>query len=189
MGTDSAPLVADLFLFYYERDFMTSLSYDNHSDIIETLNSASRYLDDLLYIDNPYFEGMSTRQMYPPELQMNPPELQMNKANTSDTEAPFWIYIYDKRDALYSNIVNFPVLDGDILRRPSYGGHISQFIRFDRVCSHVADFNDRNKCLPAKLLKRSYGIIRLERHAPCPIADTMNWFQTLMSDYNLFYIK
>ena len=48
-------LVVDLFLFCYKRDFMTSLSNDNQSDII---NSTSRYLDYLLNIDNPYFEEM-----------------------------------------------------------------------------------------------------------------------------------
>ena len=60
---------------------MTSLSGDNQADIIEAFNSTSRYLDDLLNIDNHYFEGM-VNQFYPPELQLN-------KANTSDTEAPF----------------------------------------------------------------------------------------------------
>ena len=48
MGTNCAPLVADLFLFCYERDFMLSLSEDNQSDVIEAFNSTSRYLDDLL---------------------------------------------------------------------------------------------------------------------------------------------
>ena len=48
MGTYCAPLVADLFLFCYERDFMLSLLDDNQSDVIEAFNSTSRYLDDLL---------------------------------------------------------------------------------------------------------------------------------------------
>ena len=58
MGTNCAPRVADLFLFGYERDFMISLSDDNQANIIEAFNSTSRYLDDLLNIDRPYFEGM-----------------------------------------------------------------------------------------------------------------------------------
>ena len=58
MGTNCAPLVADLFLYCYERDFMDSLNHDNKADVIEAFNSTSRYLDDLLNIDNPYFEGM-----------------------------------------------------------------------------------------------------------------------------------
>ena len=102
MGTNCAPLVADLFLYCYERDFMDSLNHDNQADVIEAFNSTSRYLDDLLNIDNPYFEGM-VNQIYPPELQLS-------KANITDTEAPFLDLhlsvangfvsskIYDKRD-------------------------------------------------------------------------------------------
>ena len=82
MGTNCAPLVADLLLFCYERDFMVSLSDNNQTDIIEALNSTSRYLDDLLNIDNPYFEQM-VGQIYPTELQLN-------KANSSDSEAPLF---------------------------------------------------------------------------------------------------
>ena len=67
-------------LFCYERDFTFSLSDNNQTDIIEAFNSTSRYLDDLLNIDNPYFEQMVD--------QINPTELQLNKANSSDTEAP-----------------------------------------------------------------------------------------------------
>ena len=52
MGTNCASLVADLFLFRYERDFMKSLSRVNQADIIEAFNSTSRYRDDLLNIDN-----------------------------------------------------------------------------------------------------------------------------------------
>ena len=43
IGTNCAPLVADLFLFCYERDFMASLSNDNQADIIEAFNLTSRY--------------------------------------------------------------------------------------------------------------------------------------------------
>ena len=55
MGNNCAPFVADLFLFCYKRDFMLFLSDNNQTDIIEAFNSASRYLDDLLNIDNPFF--------------------------------------------------------------------------------------------------------------------------------------
>ena len=74
-------LIADLFLYCYGRDFMAPLSYNKEAEIIQAFNSTSRYLDDLLNIDNPYFEGMVGR--------IYPHELQLNKANASDTEAPF----------------------------------------------------------------------------------------------------
>ena len=61
MSTNCATLVADLFLFCYERYFMKDFSNDNQADIIKTFNSTSRYLDALLNIDNPYFERWSTK--------------------------------------------------------------------------------------------------------------------------------
>ena len=53
-----------LFLFCYERDFMLSLPDNNRAAIIEAFSSTSSYLDDLLNIDNPYFEQM-LGQIYP----------------------------------------------------------------------------------------------------------------------------
>ena len=54
MGTNCAPLVADLFLFCYESGFNLSLSDGNQSEVIEAFNSTSRYMDDLLNIDNTF---------------------------------------------------------------------------------------------------------------------------------------
>ena len=65
---------------------MSSLSEDNQSDVIEAFKSTSRYLDDLLNIDNNFFDSMVNRIYLS--------ELQLNKANVSDAEASFWIYIY-----------------------------------------------------------------------------------------------
>ena len=80
-GTNCAPLVADLFLFSYERDLILSLSEDNKSGVIAAFNSTSRYLDDLLNIDNNFFDSMFNRTY--------PSELQLNKANVPDAEALF----------------------------------------------------------------------------------------------------
>ena len=81
MVTNCAPLVADLFLFCYERDFILSLSDNNQADVVEAINSTSRYLDDLLNIDNSYFEQLAS--------QIYPTELQLNKTNSFGTEPPF----------------------------------------------------------------------------------------------------
>ena len=70
MGTNCASLVADLFLFCYERDFVLSLSDNKQADAVDAFNSTSRYLDDLLNIDNPYFERMAS-QIYPTEHHLN----------------------------------------------------------------------------------------------------------------------
>ena len=75
-------LLLQICFFFVMRDFMKSLSRENQADIIEAFNSTSRYLDDLLNIDNIYFDQMVDR--------IYPTELQLNRANSSDTEAPFF---------------------------------------------------------------------------------------------------
>ena len=85
MGTNCVPLVADLFLFCYERDFMKILSSDNQADVIKAFNLTSRYLDDLLNIDNPYFEGMVNQIIH---LNCN-----LIKLILQIPRPPFWIYI------------------------------------------------------------------------------------------------
>ena len=86
--------------------------------------------------------------------QIYPTELQLNKANSSDTVTPFLDLsitndiaaskINDKRDDFNFEIVDFPFLDGDVPRPPSYGVYIPQLILFSRVCSNVDDCNKRN---------------------------------------------
>ena len=79
MGTNCSPLVADLFLFCYERDNTKEKRYD----LIDAFNSTSRYLDDLIniHVDNIHFEHMVHR--------IYPAALQLNKDNASDAEAAF----------------------------------------------------------------------------------------------------
>ena len=86
MGTNCAPLEADLFLFSYDRDFVMSLSENNQSDVIEAFSSTPRYLDDLLNIDNNFLDSM-VNHIYPSELQLI--------KSTCQIPMPyFWIYIY-----------------------------------------------------------------------------------------------
>ena len=74
-----------------------SLSADKDAEIIEAFNSTSRYLDDLLNIDNTYFNGM-VKHIYPSELQLN-------KVKSSDTEAPFLDLHLSISDGLVSSTI------------------------------------------------------------------------------------
>ena len=69
MDANSASLVADLFLFCYERDFMMCLSDDKQADIIDAFNTTSIYFDDILNIINVYFNNMVS-QIYPSEFRL-----------------------------------------------------------------------------------------------------------------------
>ena len=146
---------------------MKSLSRENQADIIEAFNSTSGYVDDLLNIDNIYFDQTVDR--------IYPKELQLNRANSSDTETPFLdlnlclfngtvsTKIYDKRDDFDFDIVNFPFLDGDVPRRSSYGVCISHLIRSARASSNLSDFNYRNKAITAKSLRQGYRYFKLRK--------------------------
>ena len=73
MDTNCAPVIEDLCLYCYERDFLSDLHKSKRYDLIDMFNDTSRYLDDIFTIDNPEFEKY-------------PAERQLNKANTSDKE-------------------------------------------------------------------------------------------------------
>ena len=130
-----------------------------------------------LNINNVHFDNMVS--------QIYPSELQFNKANISDTEAVFLdlhlsisndlvsTKIYDKRDDFDFEIVNFPFLDGDVLRSTSYGVYISQLIRFARASSYITDFNTRSKLLTQKLLKQGYRYHKFRKSFLNFIDDTM----------------
>ena len=91
---------------------MMPLSDDKLADIIDAFNTTSRYLDDIVNINNVHFDNVVS--------QIYPSELQLNKAYTSDTKAAFLdlhlsisndivsTNIYDKRDDFDFEIVNFP---------------------------------------------------------------------------------
>ena len=146
---------------------MKSLSRENQADIIEAFNSTLRYLDELLNINNIYFDQTVDR--------IYPTELQLNRASSSDTEAPFWdlnlcisngtvsTKIYDKRNDFDFDIVNFLFLDGDVPRRTSYGVYISQHKIRQSSSSNLNDFNYRNKALTAKLLRQGYRYFKLRK--------------------------
>ena len=112
---------------------MMSLSDYKQADVIDAFNTTSRYLDDILNINNVYFDNMVSH--------IYPSELKLNKAYTSDTNNAFLdlhlsisndiisTEIYDKRDEFDFEIVNFSLLDGDVPRSTSYGVYVPQLIR------------------------------------------------------------
>ena len=87
MGTNCAFLVADLFCSVM-REASCCLCRRINSPMLLKLSILllSRYLDDLLNIDNNFFDSMINH--------IYPSELQLNKTNVSDTEASFLDYIY-----------------------------------------------------------------------------------------------
>ena len=149
------------------REISWSLSHVKIRLTLLRLSFQPRYLDDLLNIDNIYFDQMVNR--------IYPTDLQLNRANSSNTETSFLdlnlcisngtvsTKIYDKRDDFDFDTVNFPFLHGDVPRRISYGVYISQLIRFARASSKLNDFNYHNKALTAKRLRQRYRYFKFRK--------------------------
>ena len=168
MGTNCAPLLADLFLHTYEYEFIIKkLKVD--ISVALRFNRTFRYIDDLLSINNSNFANF-VNEIYPPELELKnttvcPKETSYLDATINigeETEA-IKTSIYDKRDDFNFKIVNFPYLDSNIPQNPAYGIYISQLVRYARVCSNKNDFVARNQRLTSKLEKQGFEKGRLQK--------------------------
>ena len=106
-----------------------SLSDDKQADVIDTFNTTSRYLDDILNINYVYFDNMIS-QIYHSELQLYKHYTSVKEAayfdlNLSISNDIVFTKIYDKRDDFDFESVNFLFLDGDVPRSISYMESIS----------------------------------------------------------------
>ena len=61
IGINCAPWLRIYSCFIMKKDFMISVSDDKQADIIDTFNTTSRYLDDILSIKNIYFDNMESK--------------------------------------------------------------------------------------------------------------------------------
>ena len=167
MGTNCAPLLADIFLYSYEAAFIQSLLSTGKKKLASQFNFTYRYIADVFSINNPDFANY-LGQMYPAELEIK----DTTESNTSasyldlllsiESDGQLRTSLYDKRDDFNFHITNFPFLSSNIPFSPAYGVFISQLIRYARACSSYECFILRAAQLSSKLLRQGYVIERLK---------------------------
>ena len=119
MGTNCAPLLADLFLYSYENEFLDNMIRSGHRRLARSFNLCYRYIDDLIVFNNKKFLDY-LKEIYPSQLTVE-------KANKSDHLADYLdltfiidsggklsTRLYDKRDDFDFHIVNFPFLSSNV---------------------------------------------------------------------------
>ena len=157
MGTNCAPLLADIFLYSYEAEFIQFLLSAGKKRLASQFNFTHRYIDDVLSSNSSDFEN-DLGQMYPPELEI--------KDTTENNTSAFYLdlllsigrdgqlrtSLYDKRDDFNFHITNFPFPSSNIPSSPAYGVFISQLIRYARACSSYECYILRAMRLSNKLL-------------------------------------
>ena len=126
VGTNCAPLLVDLFLYWYENEFLDNIIRSGHWGLARSFNLCCRYIDDLIVFNNKKFLDY-LKEIYPSQLTVE-------KANKSDhlvdyldltfiidSEGKLSTRLYDKRDDFDCHIVNFPFLSSNIPSGASYG--------------------------------------------------------------------
>ena len=167
MGTNCAPLLADIFLYSYEAEFIQSLLSTGRKQLASRFNFTYRYIDGVLSINNPEFENY-LGQMYPIELEIKDTTESNTSASYLDLhlsigrDGQLHTSIYDKRDDFNFYITNFPFLSSNIPTLPAYGVFISQLMRYARACSSYGYFILRATQLSNKLLEQGYVKERLK---------------------------
>ena len=157
MGTNCAPLLADLFLYSYENECSDKLIKEGKRKLARKFNLSYRYIDD--FINNKRFKEFIS-DIYPKELTISETTESTSVASyldllfTRDKRNNITTKLDDKRDAFGFHIVNFPFMSSNI----PYGVYASQLIRYARCCSNYSDFLSRHRALVTRLLSQGYKV-------------------------------
>ena len=140
MGTNCAPLLADLYLYSYEAEFVQSLLKAGKKHHAQQFNFTYSYIDDVSCLKNTKFAEY-LEFIYPHELEIK----ETTETAASSSYLDCYLYIdngklttrhYDKRHDFNFPIINFPFLSSNIPSAPAYGLYVSQLIRYARACSN-----------------------------------------------------
>ena len=166
MGTNCAPLLADLFLYSYENEFLDKLIKEGGRELAGGFSLSYRYIDGLIFFNNKRFKEFIF-DVYPGELVVSETTESTSVASyldllfTRDRGNNMATKLCDGRDAFGFHVVDFPFMSSDIPSAPAYGVCASQLVRYARCCSSYSDFLMRRRALVKRLLSRGYKVNRL----------------------------
>ena len=135
MGTNCAPLLADLFLYSYENEFPDNMIRSGHRRLARSFNLCYRYIDGLIVFSDKIFLDY-LKEIYLFQLtaeKTNKPDYLADYLDLTfiiDSRGKLSTRLYDKRDEFDFQIVNFPFLSSNIPSGPFYGVYILQLIRY-----------------------------------------------------------
>ena len=158
MGSDPAPFLANLFLYFYENKWIrTTKKHNIHK--ARRFGNVFRFIDDLVAInDNGEFEKCYS-DIYPPELELKKENVGYTEGTFLDLminirDDKFVISLYDKRNTFPFSIVRMPYLESNIPSKMFYSAFGSEILRFARNTSDFNLFKVNTKCLVERMLKQ-----------------------------------
>ena len=187
MGTDCAPFLANLYLYYHEFKFMEKISKTDYK-VAKKFNHSHRYIDDLASLNNDGYFQKYAGDIYPDSLKLNKENKTNKEASFLDTsieirENRFITKLYDKRDAFDFEIVNYPNLSGNLPKKTMYGVFISQIVRYSIACMEYENFINRCNQLTTKLKGQGYEVFMLK----LTLKKTLMRYPNIKTKYNTYF--
>ncbi len=137
MRTDCTSIGGSI-LYTYEYDFLDTLTKSNKLHLAKTFNNTTRYIDDIISLNNKHF-GAHINGIYSPELELKEtrefPHCAPYLDLLADIKDRLTFKLCDKRDDFNIPIVNSPHLDSNFAVKPAYGVYGSQLICYTWACS------------------------------------------------------
>ena len=188
MGTDPAPFMANLFLYYYEDKFMKELkSKDKKS--ASKFGHFWRYIDDLNAVNNDNIFESNIPNIYPSELELKKENDGYLNATFLDldikiNDKKFSLKLYDKRDDFGFSIVRMPFASNNMPSSIFYSSFCSELLRIGRCTTGKDDFYSSSE----QLLKRMYKQNEENENKMNRITNCLNKLYTKHLDiFNKFF--
>ena len=166
MGSDPAPFMANLFLYYYESRWIKRLKKENLSDA-RKFGHTYRFIDDLIAInDGGMFEN-NIHEIYPPELELKKEhggdQVSFLDLDISLIDKGFSIKLFDKRDAFPFSIVRMPYCSSNMPSNIFYSCIGAEILRIGHVTSNLNDFLNSSNNLLVRMFKQGAKIDRISK--------------------------
>ena len=167
MGSDPAPFFANLFLFYYEWQYINNLKKENVVSARKFCYTF-RFIDDLITINNTNFE-INIRNIYPAELELKKENQNDNNAHFLDlnieiSNSKFITKLYDKRDNFSFNIIRMPYKSSNIPKKMFYSAMSAEILRICKATTNFKDFLESTNILITRIKKQG-GLINHMKNA------------------------
>jgi hypothetical protein len=174
MGTNCAPILANLYLYWYESNFMSRLTAKDQA-LAQSFHMTFRLIDDVLSVDNAEFIKYATMSheeggIYPAALLLNNTSLDSStvvflgmKLSLGEADGRLNITVFDKRLEFPFSIVRYPNMESLIPSSIPYGVFVGQLYRYYRICTRWQDFIDWSITLAKTLYTQGCSCTRLKR--------------------------
>ena len=166
MGTNCGPYLANIFLHFYEYDFIDRMVANEEWEVLRSLHALFRYQDDcLVFEDNNVFSRVLS-DIYPVEMEIENTNISTSVSTYLDLQisvhrGKYNFKLFDKRKDFNFDVINYPFLPSNVPKNASYGVFISQLIRLCQVNSNIHGLKRSFKELCQKFLKQGFEKCKL----------------------------